>query len=59
MEIQQLHLAISPDEALLLRKIGARINGAFGGLTKSRNRAAASRRNLKKARRARKLAIAA
>jgi len=54
-----LHLAISKQEALILRKIGARINGAFGGLTKSRNRAAASRRNLKLARRSRKLALAA
>jgi len=54
----QLHLAISKQEALILRKLGARINGAFGGLTKSRNRAAASRRNLKLARRARKLSLA-
>jgi len=48
-----MQITLTPEQALALRSIGAKINGAFGGLSKSTRKAKASRRNVKKAIRAR------
>ena len=54
-----MQIILSEEEAKVLRTIGAKINGTIGGLTKSENRARASRRNARKARKARQHAAAA
>jgi hypothetical protein len=57
----QTHIPIllTPDEAQTLRTLNAKICGYIGGSKKSAKRAAASRRNIKRAIRARKLQLVA
>lgn len=53
--METLTLKIKPETIKAVRSLNAQINGSLGGKTKSRNRAAASRRNIKRATRARKM----
>jgi len=52
-------LTLRPETIKAVRTLNAQINGSLGGKIKTRNRAAASRRNLKRALRARKMQLAA
>jgi len=54
-----MKIQISDQEVTAIRRLNARINGTIGGAIKNRKRAAASRRNIKHAIRARKMALAA
>lgn len=53
-----MKLEITPEQALALRSLGAKINGAIGGAARTTRKIKSSRRNVKKAIKAR-VAIAA
>jgi len=54
-----MQIILTPEQAQALRSIGAKINGALGGLAKSANKQKAARTNVRKARKAREHAAAA
>jgi hypothetical protein len=54
-----MQIILSPEEAKVLRTIGAKINGSLGGQAKSANKLKAVRRNVRKATKARLQAAAA
>lgn len=55
-----MQIILSPEEAQVIRRMGARINGSIGGSAKSKNKTKAVRRNGKLARKAKaRLAVAA
>jgi hypothetical protein len=44
-----MQITITPEQAQLLRSLGAKINGALGGQAKSANKLKAARRNVRRA----------
>ncbi len=44
-----MQITLTPDQAQVLRSIGAKINGAFGGAARTKKKTRAARRNVKQA----------
>jgi len=53
-----MQIILSPEEAKVLRTIGAKINGSLGGSARTKKKSRTSRTNIKQALKARGIAVA-
>ena len=56
--IGRMQIILSPEEAKVLRTIGAKINGSLGGSARTKKKSRTSRTNIKQALKARGIAVA-